>query len=272
MRTAVLAGLCLVFTAMTAPAVSALCRSWKLQRQNFKGKTIPAGFGLLIIAVAVPVYIALGVQQQFWQPVGAYLAAVAGFGILGLLDDLYGTREAGGFRGHVGLLLKGRISTGLLKALGGGILGLTLGFAIAGWNIKFGLINGILISLSANTLNLLDLRPGRAVSCFWAGILILAAAKFRTQSDLQELVPVAVPAVWLTVLDRSAKVMLGDAGSNVLGAVLGLALACALGPPSKLLLIALMVAVNLYSEKYSISKLIEGNRVLRSVDRLLGER
>jgi len=272
MRIAILAGLCLAFTAAAAPAVSALCRSWKLQRQNFKGSTIPAGFGLLIVIVAAPVYVALGMQAQFWQPVGAYLAAVAGFGILGLLDDLYGTREAGGFRGHLGLLLRGKLSTGLLKALGGGILGLVLGFAIAGWDTKHGLINGFLIGLSANTLNLLDLRPGRAVSCFWVGILALAAAKFRAPSDLQELVPVAVPAVWLTVLDRSAKVMLGDAGSNVLGAVLGLALACALGPPSKLLLIALMVAVNLYSEKHSISKLIEGNRVLRSVDRLLGER
>lgn len=272
MRIAILAGLCLVFTAGAAPMMSAMARAWKLQRTNFKGKSIPAGFGFLLVLVAVPVYTAIGCTDGDWSMVGPYLAAVVGFGILGLLDDIFGTREVGGFRGHLGLLRKGKVSTGLAKAFGGGLLGLCLGMYLAGFDPVSGFINGILICLAANTLNLLDLRPGRAVSCFWFGILALAAARFRVQSDWQDLVPVLVPAIWLTVLDRSARVMIGDAGSNVLGAVLGLALAATLGPPSKLLLIVLMVAVNIYSEKRSISKLIESNRLLRRVDRLLGER
>lgn len=272
MSIAMLAGFSLVFTAAAVPAMSALARSWKLLRQNFKGKTIPAGYGFMIVLVAVPIYAALGAYERSWQQAGMYAAAVAGFGILGLLDDVYGTRAVGGFRGHLGLLKQGKVSTGLLKAAGGGLIGLCLGILIAGHDHAMGLVNGLLISLAANTLNLLDLRPGRAVSCFWMGVLALASARFRMQSDWRELTPVLVPAVWLTILDRSARVMLGDAGSNALGAVLGLALACTLGPPSKLLLIALMVAVNIYSEKHSISKLIEGNRLLSSVDRLLGER
>jgi len=78
--------------------------------------------------------------------------------------------------------------------------------------------------------------------------------------------------LWLSVLDRSAKVMLGDAGSNVLGAILGLAIVLSLGVPAKIAIVILMAAVNIYSEKYSISRLIENNSFLTRLDRLLGER
>ena len=87
-----------------------------------------------------------------------------------------------------------------------------------------------------------------------------------------EIVPVCVPAVVLTSLDRSARVMLGDAGSNVLGALLGLWMVCSSGNISKLFLLVLLIAVHIYAEKHSISKVIEANRFLRSLDRLLGER
>ena len=272
MKIAVSAGLSLAFTLIAVRAMWALAKAWKLRRRNFRGDSIPTGFGFAIVLVAAPVYAAMlgaGAQRTLTT---AYLAAVIGFGALGLLDDIHGTRDVGGFKGHIGLLRKGRLSTGLLKALGGGVLGLALGFMISPSDPKVGIANGILIALAANTLNLLDFRPGRAVSCFWAGVLALAATHFRSQSDWQELVPVIVPAIWLTGLDRSARVMLGDAGSNVLGAALGLALACGLGLPAKLALIAVMVGVNVYSEKHSISKLIEHNRLLRGLDRLLGVR
>ena len=86
------------------------------------------------------------------------------------------------------------------------------------------------------------------------------------------LMPVLVPAVVLTVLDRSAKVMMGDAGSNVLGGVLGLSMAMTLGLSAKVVVIICLLGVNIYSERRSISGLIESNRVLRGVDRLLGVR
>ena len=272
MSVVVIAALSLVATAASVPVMSALARTWRLDRPNFKGTQIPTGFGFLIVLAAVPIYAAMLFTGAPAVLAGVYLAAVVGFGMLGLLDDIHGTREVGGFRGHLSLLRKGKVSTGLIKAVGGGILGLCLGAAIAGFDPATGLLNGVLISLAANTLNLLDLRPGRAVSCFWAGILAVAVTHFRAQSDWWEVIPVMIPAAWLTVLDRSARIMLGDAGSNVLGAVLGVALACSLESPAKLLIVLFMIGVNVYSEKYSISRLIEGNRLLRSVDRLLGVR
>ncbi|MHB9126218.1 MAG: hypothetical protein ACYC4F_09760, partial [Armatimonadota bacterium] len=244
-----------VLTLLAALAM----RRWGLLRPNFRGKLIPAGYGFMLVLVAVPLYA--------WSGSWTYLAAVAGFGLLGLIDDLYGTREAGGFGGHLGLLRRGRVSTGLVKAAGGGLLALALGLYLAEFRAWPGVLNGMVIALSANLLNLLDLRPGRAASLFWAGLVAVSAGSAQT---FWRLVPVAVPAVWLTALDRSARVMMGDAGSNVLGAVLGLAVVERLSPGGRAAVFLALVAVHLFSERYSISRLIEGNRVLRTVDGLLG--
>jgi len=270
---AVYAGLSIIFTIPAVRVMRAVARAWKLERPNFKGKVIPTGFGFLLVLAGVPICAGIALAEGGTSLTGlSLLCAVLGFGVLGLLDDIYGTREVGGFRGHLGLLRQGKISTGLIKAVGGGALGLGLGAMAAGFKPVASVTNGLVISLAANTLNLLDLRPGRAVSCYWAGVLALALIPEWRWALWLILIPILAPVVWLTVMDRSAKVMLGDAGSNVLGALLGLAAAYLVGLPGKAVLILFMVAVHLYAEKYSISELIEGNRLLRSVDRLLGER
>ena len=271
MKTIILVSASIALSVVAAIVMRALVRRLKLERVNFRGAEIPAGFGFVLVLAALPVYAGMAAGHMDART-AVFAAAVLGFGIIGLLDDMYGTREAGGFRGHLSLLKQGHVSTGLMKAVLGGVLALSLGFVVSGYSPAEGILNGLLIALSANTLNLLDLRLGRAVSCFWVGLLTLAAAQVGRLQTWPELIPVIVPAVWLTMLDRSAKVMLGDAGSNVLGAVLGLALVYEIGIPAKIVLVIIMVGMHAYSEKYSITKLIEGNRILRQVDRLLGER
>ena len=256
----------IVFTICAILAMILVAKGFKLERENFRGDRIPTGYGFVLVMAIVP----------FWPfrlsfGFGEFFGLVLGFGILGLIDDIFGTREAGGFKGHLRLLAKGKVSTGLIKALGGGILALVIGLMLADFNWAIGILNGLVISLSANTLNLVDLRPGRAVSCWWLGVLALGLTH-HAGSVVNVLLPVFIPALWLSVLDRSAKVMLGDAGSNVLGAILGLAIVLSLGDPAKLVLVILMAAVNIYSEKYSISRLIENNGFLTRLDRLLGER
>jgi UDP-N-acetylmuramyl pentapeptide phosphotransferase/UDP-N-acetylglucosamine-1-phosphate transferase len=103
-------------------------------------------------------------------------------------------------------------------------------------------------------------------------MLALILAKSGRLSVWQYLAPVFIPAVWLTLQDRRARIMLGDAGSNVLGAVFGVAVVYETGLIAKVALVLLMIAVHLYSEKHSISRLIENNGALRRIDRLLGER
>jgi len=267
----VLVAVSLALTATAVPAMWALTRRWKLERTNFKGKRIPTGFGFLLVLAAAPVYAAMTVLFMMDALAGTFLLMVLGFGILGLLDDAHGTREAGGFRGHLSLLLQGRISTGLIKAVGGGVLGLGVGAVIAGFDPAMSLVFGLTIALMANFLNLLDLRPGRAVSCFWVGVLVLVVTYPGRMVVFPWLIPILVPAVWLTVLDRSARVMMGDAGSNVLGAILGLAIV-SVRHEAILVVLLFLIAVHIYAEMYSISELMAHNRVLRGIDRLLGER
>ena len=272
MKILVLVIACIALTLAAVPIMWALVRAWKLERANFQGKVIPTGFGFMLVPAAAPVYAAMLLFPVRSAVVGSFLVALLGFGTVGLLDDLYGTRETGGFRGHLSLLRRGRVTTGFVKAVVGGCLGLGLGAVAARFDPVSSLVNGLVIGLAANTLNLLDLRPGRAVSCFWIGVLALAVARLGRLEVWQGLVPILVPAAWLTALDRSARVMLGDAGSNALGAILGLALVYEAGLPARIVLVLFMIAVHLYAERYSISELIEGNRILRGVDRVLGAR
>ncbi|HUV04796.1 MAG TPA: hypothetical protein VMX94_06785 [Armatimonadota bacterium] len=272
MKTLALVIACISLTLAAVPVMRALVRAWELERTNFQGRRVPTGFGFMLVLAAAPVYAAMLFLSAPNVIVGSFLAALIGFGTIGLLDDIYGTREIGGFRGHLGLLRRGKVSTGLVKAVVGGCLGLGLGAVAARFDPAISLLNGLVIGLAANTLNLLDLRPGRAASCFWLGVLALAAARLGKLAIWAGLIPVLIPAVWLTMLDRSARVMLGDAGSNAVGAILGLALVYEAGVPARIVLVLIMIAVHLYAEKYSISELIEGNRVLRGVDRALGAR
>ncbi len=81
-----------------------------------------------------------------------------------------------------------------------------------------------LVAGTANLLNLLDLRPGRAAK---AGVLAAAATLRGPGGGL-----VAGPlGATLAVLpdDLGERVMLGDAGANALGALLGLRLAAVPG-------------------------------------------
>lgn len=272
MSVEVLTALSIVLTIIAVPVMNKLVRILELERVNFRGARIPSGYGFILVLVSFPLYVADYLTTDLDPRAAALMTAVLTFGVLGLVDDVYGNRSAGGFTGHLGLLRRGKISTGFFKAAVGGLVALALGFAIARFNVWIGLLNGLLIALSANTLNLLDLRPGRAVSCFWIGVLVLAIPTAGRTVVVPWLIPVMVSAIWLTLLDRSARVMMGDAGSNVLGAVLGVAILNATGIAGRLVVLLFMIAVHLYSEKYSISKLIESNRVLRRLDSLLGVR
>lgn len=271
MSCAIISAASIICLLISIPMMSLIIRKARLVRTNFKGQQIPAGYGFLITLTAIPVYMLMALAVVMSRDAWTYAVGILGFGALGLIDDMYGTRETGGFRGHFSLLLKGSVSTGFAKAAAGGILSLLLGLMISGYQPAPIIVNGLLIALSANMLNLLDLRPGRAVSCFWAGLIVLMAAFPKSMFHVM-LLPVVISSLWITVLDRRARVMLGDAGSNALGAVLGVSFAMAAGLPWKVIAIIALVGIHAYAEKYSISRLIESNRILRTIDGLLGER
>ncbi len=166
--------------------------------------------------------------------------AVAAVAAIGLADDVWSGPERG-FRQH---LREGR-TTGVLKLLVIPAVGLLATRRLSG---------AILTALAANALNQLDTSPGRALKAYLAGSLLVDAPKGL--------------AVLLLPYDLREMVMLGDAGSNALGAALGLRSVGRLTGRGRAVAIGALAGLTLFGELVSLGRLIERTPVLRELDRL----
>lgn len=255
-------------------AIYTAIRRFQWRRENFRKEIIPSVTGLYIVAYGV-IGAVLGRYTPFGSDYAArlYLVAIICFGLLGLADDLLGSRAVGGFRGHFRkLLVERKLTTGASKAIGGGIVAVYLGYSSSGGRAAIWVLNAAIIALAANTINLLDLRPGRALFAYFAAMAvvgILAAGRIEAPVPV---IAVTLAAAVVAYWDVRGKAMLGDVGSNTLGAVLGLTVVLCVGLVGKLVFAAAFLAVNILSERVSISKLIERQPVLRGIDSKLGVR
>jgi UDP-N-acetylmuramyl pentapeptide phosphotransferase/UDP-N-acetylglucosamine-1-phosphate transferase len=212
-------------------------------------------------------------------PVVLYAFGVA---LLGLIDDTLGEHEpradaaedaagvAGaarprrGWRGHGAAVLRGELSTGALKAAGS--LGLALlAMDLLGLSDGRWLLAAAVLVLATNVFNLLDLRPGRAAKAFVAlgAGLAIGSGELRTLWTLGLL---AGPALVAGAFDLRERAMLGDTGSNLLGALAGLWLVLTLSGTGQLIALALLLAITVYGELRSISALVERTPGLRELD------
>jgi UDP-GlcNAc:undecaprenyl-phosphate/decaprenyl-phosphate GlcNAc-1-phosphate transferase len=214
------------------------------------------------------------------------VAAAAGAGAFGGYDDLAGSGGRRGFRGHLGALAHGEVTTGAVKLGGIGAAGLAASALLGGGALDV-TVNAGLIAGGANLLNLFDLRPGRAIKvAALAGGLLAAAGRPRGTGDaaasagpvLAGPVPgatlAAIPlgaALALAGEDLGERAMLGDAGANALGAMLGAAAAASLPRPGRVALLAGIVALTAASEKVSFTKVIRRTPPLHWLD-MLGRR
>jgi UDP-N-acetylmuramyl pentapeptide phosphotransferase/UDP-N-acetylglucosamine-1-phosphate transferase len=200
-------------------------------------------------------------------------AAVVGAvsGLVGGYDDLAGARPEQardkGLAGHLAALQDGRVSAGAVKVAGIGAaaaVAAVLGRRGRGAGaVLDGVLTTGLVAGTANLVNLLDLRPGRAGK---AGVLVAATTLGGPAGGL-----VAGPlGATLAVLpeDLGERVMLGDCGANALGALLGLRLASISARAPRAGLLAAVVALTLASEKVSFTRVIEATPGLRELDRL----
>lgn len=194
------------------------------QAVNFRGLRLPlVGAAVALGGLGAPRRVAL---------------AVGGVAALGLADDVWGGAERG-FRGH----LRAGFTTGTLKLLGIPLVGLLATRRVSG---------ALAVGLTANLLNQLDTRPGRALKAF------LLCAPPRAYGGV---------AVCLLPYDLRERVMLGDAGSNALGAVLGLSSVVRMRPRARWTAIGALTAINLLGDRRSLGELIERTPVLRELDR-----
>ncbi|MEV4624307.1 hypothetical protein AB0J74_37065 [Asanoa sp. NPDC049573] len=258
--------------SMTARAVlRALAGVGGLDRTNFRGNTVSLAAGPAL-AIGASVSAAAGAGSA--PAAGAALVAGLGSGAVGFYDDVVGGRpehKAKGFKGHLGALREGRVTSGLVKIAGVGTAALAASALLAASRPgrgRFGTVADValgagVISGTANLFNLLDLRPGRAIK---AGALVAAPLAAGRSRGL-----VAGPlgaAAGVLPDDLGERAMLGDAGANAFGALLGVALAARTGPAGRAALLAGLAGLTAASERVSFTQVIQRTPVLRELDAL----
>ena len=197
---------------------------------------------------------------------GALAVAGTGAAAFGGYDDLAGSGSRRGFRGHLGALARGEVTTGAVKLGGIGATGVVSAALLGGGPVDAA-INAGLVAGGANLQNLFDLRPGRALKVALAGGALLATRPAARPA-------VAAPlgaAIGLLPEDLGERAMLGDAGANALGALLGTTAAASLSRPARLALLAMITGLTAASEVVSFTAVIERTPALRWLD-MLGRR
>lgn len=266
----------LLLGAVGAAAAQALLRSGRtlpaparhaLERTNHRGAPVSLVAGPVLTAAATGAAYAGGRRRGLG---GAALTAGLLSGAVGLYDDLYGAAFGAspgqpadkGFRGHLRALREGRVSSGLVKIVGVGAAGLLAARPLARGPADT-LVTGAVIAGAANLVNLLDLRPGRALKAgLLAGAPLLAGPAGSLVAG-----PVGAAAALLPA-DLDERVMLGDAGANALGALLGLGLAATAGRAGRAAALAGLIALTAASERVSFTAVIERTPGLRELDAL----
>jgi UDP-N-acetylmuramyl pentapeptide phosphotransferase/UDP-N-acetylglucosamine-1-phosphate transferase len=192
---------------------------------------------------------------------------------LGALDDLRGDSSSKGLKGHLGALARGEITTGAVKILGLGVTGLVSAVVIDRGLVDGGtrsgaavdtVVGGAVIAGSANLLNLLDLRPGRALKA----TIVLGALTATAPRSAAAAGAAVGAAAGLLGPDLAGEAMLGDTGANSAGALLGAALVQRTGRRGRWVALAVLTALTLASEKVSFTRVIESTPGLRELDAL----
>ena len=268
--------LAIAVALFVVPAGARGLRDAGLVRPNYRGAELAFPLGAVLATAALVTLAPLAVLNEradldLLDPeLRRWLPYLLGIAFLGFLDDALGRGAADdaprGWRGHARALREGRLSTGAIKAIGALALAayVVSGRGLESWRYVADLV---LLLLATNLGNLLDLRPGRAEK----GLALLGVGLCLGGWTLEpiELLgifagPILVGA-WLTLGERA---MLGDTGSNLIGAVAGVWLLTVLGGDARLVALALVLAVTIYGELRSISVTIERVPPLRWLDSL----
>lgn len=239
---------------------------------NYREAQLPCPLGIIIVAAAALAMGLLGALDAFGlrdEPVVvAAPAFVFGVAVFGLFDDAY-SGPSRGWRGHGAAVARGEFPSGLLKAVGTLGLAASVATGVRGDPLPYVLVVLILV-LSTNLFNIIDLRPGRASKVLF---LVAIGCVIAAGTDLLDPYGVYLGAILVVgVLDLRERGMLGDTGANLLGAVAGLLLVTAITSTAGLILcLAVLLAITVFGEFRSISAFVErtpGFRHLDSIGRI----
>jgi UDP-GlcNAc:undecaprenyl-phosphate GlcNAc-1-phosphate transferase len=264
-----------VFSLLVAVGLTPLIRrrlsEAGFERENYRARLLPVPLGVAIVPAAlialIPIMLLARLTDAdvFPTDLSLVIAFVPGIALLGFVDDVL-SGESRGMRGHAAAALGGSFSSGLLKALGTLGLALLVASSLPGDKRDFLLATAVLV-LATNAFNLLDLRPGRSVKA-----LVLLGIALTAATQITE--PAAALGIFLGPVlvcgyfDLREQAMLGDAGSNVIGAIAGVWIVLTLDPGEQLIALLALLLINIYGEFRSISTVIEKVPGLRHLDSL----
>ncbi len=246
----------------------ALARLPGWRRSNYRGRSVSLAGGSAA-SLGSLAGVAFGPPGRR----GPALLAGAAAAAAGAYDDLLAPRaeSAGdkGLAGHLAAARAGRVSGGTVKVavigasalLAAGRLGRS-GARTPFARIGDRMLRSVVIAGSANLLNLLDLRPGRA------GKAALAAGLFASSGPAAAVAGASAGAAAAVLRsDLDERTMLGDLGANTLGALIGVRLAD--GSPRTRIGAAVVICVlTAASERVSFSRVIDATPALHWIDQL----
>jgi UDP-GlcNAc:undecaprenyl-phosphate/decaprenyl-phosphate GlcNAc-1-phosphate transferase len=247
-----------------------------LVRSNYAGRRVAFPAGAVLVAISLLALAPLAILDDradldLLDPgLRQWLAYILGVALLGLLDDALGRGAASdshrGWRGHARAAVSGGFSTGAIKAVGALALA---AYAVSGRG-REGLdyvADLAVLLLTTNLFNLIDLRPGRVEKLFAALLTGLCLGAW-TDAPLELLGIFVGPVVIAAPFTLRERAMLGDTGSNLVGALAGVSLLVTLGDDARLVALAIILALTIYGELRSISEAIDRVPPLRWLDSL----
>jgi UDP-GlcNAc:undecaprenyl-phosphate/decaprenyl-phosphate GlcNAc-1-phosphate transferase len=247
-----------------------------LVRENYRGVVVAFPAGAVLIACSLIALAPLAILDDradldLLDPeLRRWAVYILGVALLGLLDDALGRGADAdadrGWRGHARAVADGRFSTGAIKALGALALAAYATQGRGQEDVRY-LADLALLLLATNLFNLLDLRPGRVEKAFGvllAGLCIGAWTAAPIEILGVFIGPVAIGAAF-TLRERA---MLGDTGSNLVGALAGVSLLLTLTEDARLIALAIVAALTIYGEFRSISAAVDRVPPLRWLDSL----
>jgi UDP-GlcNAc:undecaprenyl-phosphate/decaprenyl-phosphate GlcNAc-1-phosphate transferase len=268
--------LAIAISLFLVPAGARGLRDAGLVRENYRCALLAFPLGAVLATAALVTLAPLAFLDDradldlLLPELRQWLPYLLGIAFLGFLDDALGRGEQAatprGWRGHWEALRTGSLSTGAIKAIGALALAayVVSGRGLESWRY---LADVALLILATNLFNLLDLRPGRAEKALalLAVGLCLSAWTFEPLELLGIFAGPILVGSWLTLGERA---MLGDTGSNLIGAVAGVWLLTTLGGDARLGALAVVLALTVYGELRSISRTIDSVPPLRWLDSL----
>lgn len=238
-----------------------------LIKKNYSGEPILAIGGLFISIIFILIwtfYLFIGVGEKTIIYKLLFLTTI--ITATGLLDDMAGNKGTQGFKGHFHSLLTGKLTTGFLKVI------VTFIVVILLMTDNFGklitaeiLINIAIVPLMSNFINLLDLRPGRAVKFFLVFSVILLIFNVKL---LIYFLPIFLFIPFYIKYEFKRQIMLGDCGATTLGAILGFGFTTINYPIFKTGLLIFLSFVTVLSEYISFTEIIKKYKILNWFDEL----